>query len=64
MRYVYISPMIDDDSDILRYDLWIEDALRGVIRRSLMTIEEQGLPGDHHFYITFRTDHEDVGIAD
>ena len=56
--------MIDDDSDILRYDLWIEDALRGVIRRSLMTIEEQGLPGDHHFYITFRTDHEDVGIAD
>lgn len=56
--------MIDEDSDILRYDLWIEDALRGVIRRSLTTVEEQGLPGDHHFYITFRTDHPDVNIAD
>ncbi len=56
--------MIDEDSDILRYDLWIEDALRGVIRRSLTTVEEMGLPGDHHFYITFRTDHPDVDIAD
>ncbi len=56
--------MIDEDSDILRYDLWIEDALRSVIRRSLTTVEEMGLPGDHHFYITFRTEHEDVGMAD
>jgi len=56
--------MNDDDNDILRYDLWIEDALRGVIRRSLTTVEEQGLPGDHHFYITFRTDQDDVHIAD
>ncbi len=56
--------MVDDDDDILRYDLWIEDALRSVIRRSLTTVEEQGLPGDHHFYITFRTDHADVHIAD
>ena len=56
--------MTDDDSDILRYDLWIEDALRSVIRRSLTTVEEMGLPGDHHFYITFRTEHEDVGMAD
>lgn len=56
--------MNDEDGDILRYDLWIEDALRGVIRRSLTTVEELGLPGDHHFYITFRTDHPDVNIAD
>jgi len=56
--------MNEEDSDILRYDLWIEDALRGVIRRSLTTVEEMGLPGDHHFYITFRTDHPDVNIAD
>jgi hypothetical protein len=48
--------MTDDDSDILRYDLWIEDALRSVIRRSLTTVEEMGLQGDHHFYITFRTE--------
>ncbi len=52
------------DDEILRYDVWIEEALRGVIRRSLMTVEEIGLPGDHHFYITFRTDHPDLRIAD
>ena len=52
------------DEDILRYDLWIEEALRGVIRRSLRTVEDMGLPGDHHFYITFRTDHPDLDIAD
>ena len=55
--------MIDDD-DLLRYDIWIEEALRGVIHRSLLAIEATGLPGDHHFYITFRTDHPDVHIAD
>ncbi len=52
------------DEEILRYDLWIEEALRGVIRRSLRTVEDMGLPGDHHFYITFRTDHPDLDIAD
>jgi len=52
------------EDDILRYDIWIEEALRGVIRRSLMTVEELGLPDDHHFYITFKTEHPDVNIAD
>lgn len=52
------------EDDILRYDIWIEEALRGVIRRSLTTVEELGLPDDHHFYITFKTDHPDVNIAD
>lgn len=52
------------EDDILRYDIWIEEALRGVIRRSLTTVEEFGLPDDHHFYITFKTDHPDVNIAD
>ncbi|MCB2100873.1 MAG: hypothetical protein KDE22_08400 [Rhodobacterales bacterium] len=40
----------------LRYDRWIEDALRGVLRRALRHTADHGLPGDHHFYITFRTD--------
>ncbi|TCS60972.1 SspB family protein [Varunaivibrio sulfuroxidans] len=43
------------EDDLLRYDRWVEDALRGVIRRGLHFINEHGLPGDHHFYITFRT---------
>ena len=41
--------------DPLRYDLWVEDAFRSVVRRALLHTEAHGLPGDHHFYITFRT---------
>lgn len=44
----------------LRYDKWIEEALRGVIRRALTHAATEGLPGEHHFYITHRTDHPDV----
>jgi hypothetical protein len=39
----------------LRYDQWIEEALRRVIFRALKLTEAEGLRGDHHFYITFRT---------
>jgi hypothetical protein len=42
--------------DWLRYDQMVEDALRGVVRRALTEAAVSGLPGDHHFYITFRTD--------
>lgn len=43
--------------DGLRYDRMVEDALRSVVRRALIHVAEHGLPGNHHFYITFRTDH-------
>ena len=46
----------------LRYDVWVEEALRGVIRRSLAWVSENGLPGDHHFYITFETGAHGVEI--
>ena len=39
----------------LFYDVWIEEALRTVIKRALACAGEHGLPGDHHFYITFKT---------
>lgn len=39
----------------LRYDKMVEDALRGVLREALVFTAENGLPGDHHFYITFKT---------
>ena len=48
--------------DPLSYDTWIEDALRGVIRRALDFAAENGLPGDHHFYITYRTDADGIEI--
>ncbi|HLO78837.1 MAG TPA: ClpXP protease specificity-enhancing factor SspB [Magnetospirillum sp.] len=41
--------------DSLRYDRMVEDALRGVLRDVLIQTAQQGLFGDHHFYITFRT---------
>jgi len=40
----------------LQYDVWIEDALRSVVRTALGHVSREGLPGEHHFYITFRTD--------
>lgn len=48
---------------VLRYDKMVEDALRGVLRDSLIASQD-GLPGDHHFYITFRTRHPGVELSD
>ena len=42
---------------LLPYDSWMEDAMRGVMVRALCYVAANGLPGGHHFYITFRTDH-------
>ncbi|MGE0095494.1 MAG: SspB family protein [Alphaproteobacteria bacterium] len=49
---------------MLRYDRLIEDALRGVVRQVLADAAEDGLPGAHHFYITFRTTHPGVEMSD
>ena len=54
--------MNDDDDDVIRYDMWIEDALKSVIRRALEQTAERGLPGEHHFYITFDTQVDGVDI--
>ena len=54
----------EDDDDILRYDKMVESALRGVVRQSIQEVIDHGLPGDHHFYITFLTDYQGVQIPD
>ena len=41
--------------DVLRYDLMVQDALKGVVRKILAEAARDGLPGEHHFYVTFRT---------
>jgi len=41
--------------DLFRYDLMVENALRGVVRDALLRALAHGLPGNHHFYLTFRT---------
>ncbi|GAB5387657.1 MAG: ClpXP protease specificity-enhancing factor SspB [Alphaproteobacteria bacterium] len=46
------------------YDHMVESALRQVVRDALSHAEEYGLQGEHHFYITFRTDHGYVDIPD
>jgi len=50
------------DNESLRYDVWIEEALRRVIERALNLAADQGLPGDHHFYITFKTGGDGVQV--
>jgi uncharacterized protein len=49
--------------DHLRYDLLTQDALRGVIRTVLTEAATKGLPGEHHFFITFDTRAEGVEIS-
>jgi hypothetical protein len=48
----------------LKYDRMVEDALRSVVSRALSHAAERGLSGDHHFYITFLTDHPGVTMPD
>jgi hypothetical protein len=48
----------------LRYDKMVEDALRGVVRQSLAQVAKNGFPGNHHFYLTFRTGIPGVAIPD
>ena len=46
----------DDNSQTgLNYELLVEDALRSVVRSSLRIVENIGLPGETHFYISFIT---------
>jgi hypothetical protein len=54
--------MMDEDDNVLRYDRMVEQALRGVVRKAVEEVMESGLPGDHHFYITFMTDFPGVNI--
>src|SRR5919199_3849894 len=42
--------------DHIRYDLLVQDALKGVVRKVLSDAAKDGLAGDHHFYVSFRTD--------
>jgi uncharacterized protein len=50
-------------TDHIRYDVLARDALRGVLRRVLADAAEHGLPGDHHFFITFVSTADGVKIS-
>lgn len=48
--------------ETIKYDEMVQDALVGVVRNLLVDTAKYGLPGEHHFYITFQTTHPDVII--
>ncbi|NNM71457.1 SspB family protein [Enterovirga aerilata] len=50
-------------TDLIRYDLLVQEALKGVVRRVLADAARDGLPGEHHFYVSFRTDHAGVRLS-
>jgi len=73
---VYAAPKLDysyaDDStepdhhmadDHIRYDILAQEALRGVMRKVLAEVARTGLPGNHHFFITFLTGAPGVRIS-
>lgn len=48
--------------DSINYPKIVQDALRDAVRRLLELAAEHGLPGEHHFFIAFRTQHPDVQV--
>ena len=48
--------------DLMGYEALQQEALRGVVRGALKRVAQRGLPGDHHFYISFRTDAAGAGL--
>jgi hypothetical protein len=51
-------------TDHIRYDILAQNALRGVMREVLTDAAKNGLPGEHHFYISFDTTAEGVRMSD
>src|SRR5580692_1097208 len=51
-------------TDHVRYDILAQAALRGVVRTVLADAAKKGLPGDHHFKITFNTTAPGVRLSD
>jgi uncharacterized protein len=49
--------------DHIRYDILAQEALRGVMRKVLAEVARTGLPGNHHFFITFLTGAPGVRIS-
>ncbi len=51
-------------ADQIRYDLLTQQALRGVVHKVLSDAAKKGLPGDHHFFISFDTHADGVRVSD
>ena len=53
-----------DQTSSINYELLVEDSLRTVVRGALAIVQEYGLLGESHFYITFRTQADGVQLDD
>ena len=51
-----------EETDSLDYPGFLQDALRDMVRRVLEHVAENGLPGEHHFFISFSTTYPGVVI--
>lgn len=49
--------------DQIRYDILAQEAMRGVVKKVLTEVMRAGLPGEHHFYITFNTQAPGVRVS-
>ncbi len=49
--------------DLIRYEALVLDALRGVVRAVLQRVLKRGIPGEHHFFITFDTRAPGIGLS-
>lgn len=49
--------------DLIRYDILTQEALRGVVRKVLSEVQRTGLPGEHHFFISFLTQAPGVRLS-
>lgn len=50
-------------NDTLDYAAFVDNAMRGVVRDILRQVERSGLPGSHHFFISYRTDAPGVEMS-
>ena len=50
-------------SRTIDYGKLMHQAMRGLIQRVLTDVSERGLPGQHHFFVTFDTRHPEADLA-
>ena len=58
--------MSDGDSipeDLMRYDVLAQHALRSVVKLALQRVVRDGLPGEHHFFISFDTNYPGASVS-
>jgi hypothetical protein len=51
-------------TDLIRYDLLAQEALRGVVKKVLSDVAKSGLPGDHHFFVGFSMNSPGVKMSE